>query len=98
MDVRDELAELLAAKGLPPKQLRHLRTRGSSDVWSAMLAGPMGDAELEILVYALGDHPERFSDFEDEKAALREFRALARPGGEEVVFEGRDERLGVIVT
>src|SRR5262245_34803189 len=57
----------------------------------------MGDATLEILVYAIGDHPERFSDFEDDKAALSAMGSLGRTIEGELVFDGRGERLGVIV-
>jgi len=92
-----ELDKFLRREGLPLKLLKLKRRRERSNVWSAVLAGPMGDANLEILVYALGDHPERVSDFEDDKAALWAMGSLRRAIEGDVVFEGRSERLGVIV-
>lgn len=67
---RSELDELLRPEGLPPTLLKLERQRERSNAWSALLARPMGDANLEILVYALGDYPERFSEFEDDNAGL----------------------------
>jgi hypothetical protein len=94
---RTELDQFLRREGLPPKQLRLTRHRELSNVWSATLAGPMGDAELEIIVYPLGDHAERFTDFEEEKAALWAAASVGQVAESAVVFDGMSERLGVIV-
>jgi hypothetical protein len=94
---QSELDEMLRGEGLPLKALKFERRRAQSNVWSGELAGPMGDAKLRMLVYALDEHPEQISDFESDKAALWAMQSLGSRLEGELVCDFHGERLAVIV-